>query len=294
MKYTITINQKAITEQGLPIDLIDAAILNLLYDFSASPACRRLYEGSLTYIWISPKLIIEQIPLIKMKSDTAYRRLKSLADMGFFTRHPDNKVTGQCWYVITSLTAGLFFESSPDQEPAIRQSNPIQEKSDPSDSVPTSSFTVPVFHSDPSDLNPKPLGFKSDNNTIHHNKELVEEGGGLKKNSEPIKVANALLQQIETVHQQYRQSRLNQEQCCMKLKIKPDYYLLLVDSFFTEQKALADTGQYIASQDIRIHASHWIRKQVELGNKSAYSQKKPAPTHAVSPINFGAYEVHLD
>jgi hypothetical protein len=107
MKYNLNINQFAIIEQGLDVDLYDAAILNFVCDWLGNSSATIVNHQGLPFTWISHKLIIKQIPMLRtrtkngmkpMSKDTVYRRMKRLCEIGLLQSHPESKVLGMSLY----------------------------------------------------------------------------------------------------------------------------------------------------------------------------------------------------
>ena len=107
MKYNININQLAIIDKGLDIDLYDAAILAFVSDWIGNSAATLVMHEGLPYTWISHKLIVDQMPMLRtrnkgdikpMSKDTIYRRMKRLCSIGLLKKHPNSQVLGMPLY----------------------------------------------------------------------------------------------------------------------------------------------------------------------------------------------------
>lgn len=103
MKWNININQKAIVDLKVEIDIIDAAILDQCLSFSRSPDCEKMFHQGDVYYWFGYKNIEGQLPLIKLKKDSIYRRLKKMVDVGLLKPHPNNQTIGKPLYSFTDL-----------------------------------------------------------------------------------------------------------------------------------------------------------------------------------------------
>lgn len=101
MKYSISINQRAIIESGLNIDLFDAAIIDYILAFSHAKTIMKIQEGELTFYYFSYNHLIAEMPLLGLKRDAIYRRFKKLCDMGFLIAHPRNKAMNKPFYAFT-------------------------------------------------------------------------------------------------------------------------------------------------------------------------------------------------
>ena len=79
MKYTININQPKAIELGI-INLNQAIIFDILT--TASTWAKKITIKKEDYFWISRGSIVDELPLLKLKTDTVYRHLKSLRTLG--------------------------------------------------------------------------------------------------------------------------------------------------------------------------------------------------------------------
>ena len=94
MLYTIrSINQKAIIDSGLGIDLVDSTIITWFNDFKGLHTTKvKLDKDGQAYYWISYSFIIDELPLLGLKSkDSIYRRIKKLVELKIIVPHPDNQ-----------------------------------------------------------------------------------------------------------------------------------------------------------------------------------------------------------
>lgn len=99
MKYTISINQKAVCDAGLNLDIVDMAIFDMLTTYTNSTACRRMNEGAKTFFNVPYTVVIDELPLCKItKPDSVYRRFQKLEMSGIINMHPENKKMKQVWF----------------------------------------------------------------------------------------------------------------------------------------------------------------------------------------------------
>jgi len=79
LKYTLTINQKQALELGMN-NVNQVIILGLIAE------CHSWAEpeiiDNIVYYWTARQKISEELPLLSLKSDSVYRHLKTLADLG--------------------------------------------------------------------------------------------------------------------------------------------------------------------------------------------------------------------
>lgn len=104
MKFTININQKQIIERKLDIDLIDAVILDFLADFSRSESNVTIEENGTKFHWFSHEKIIQELPILQLKKDSVFRRLKKLSEKGFLVQSKQSQTLGRSFYAFTDLS----------------------------------------------------------------------------------------------------------------------------------------------------------------------------------------------
>lgn len=81
MKYTILgFSQKKAIELGL--DVTDLLIIRWFVDFYSSNKMVKINVGDKVFVWVNYSKIIEDIPIINMKKDMIYKRLKKICDIG--------------------------------------------------------------------------------------------------------------------------------------------------------------------------------------------------------------------
>lgn len=99
MKYSININQYAALKNGLNLDIIDLAIFDFIKDFAASSKCRKMQDGTSTYMWISHRLIIDEMPTLGIKTPNGIKKhINKLIEADIIRRHDNCDVLGQTWY----------------------------------------------------------------------------------------------------------------------------------------------------------------------------------------------------
>lgn len=171
MKYTVTINQFAIVEAGFDFDLIDAAIFEVLKDYTNSTACRKMQDNEKPFFNVPYKVVIEELPLAKInKPDSIYRRFQKLEQYGIIEMHPDNKRLKQVWFSWGRNYDRMLFRSKTG------------------------------FKSDQTDFDPAQTGFKSGvrpdlnpphHNTISYNLPIAGESDRAPEKPEPVKAEKA-------------------------------------------------------------------------------------------------------
>lgn len=132
MKYNITINQFSIIENRLNLDLVDACLLTYLFDFALSSKIVKVSFDNEVFFFFNHDKIIKDLPILKLKKDSVYRRLKNLCELGFLRQHPNSKQLNMTMYSFTEKIDLLMFSDAKKQ-----QNNTIGLKSEgPSDENP--------------------------------------------------------------------------------------------------------------------------------------------------------------
>lgn len=145
MQYTININQKYIIDSNLDVDFSDSAILYVCILYA--PFCNKIeYEGK-TFYWFDHNKILEEIPLLRLKKDSVYRRMKKLCDLGLISQHPNNEKMGKSFYAINEEALGFISDSS-------SRKNTLGFSSKVSDSNPTTLGFSSIKNETPSEKEP--------------------------------------------------------------------------------------------------------------------------------------------
>ena len=130
MKYSILIDQRAIIESGLQIDLTEASIIDFISQWISSAKATTVDFDGKKYVWISHSIIINQLPILgswikgefkPMQKDTVYRKMKHLVNIGLLDAHPNSKQLGMSLYAITPIFDTLRFGNK--SEPS--ENNPM-------------------------------------------------------------------------------------------------------------------------------------------------------------------------
>lgn len=109
MKYNINIPQKTILDNNLGIDLIDAAILNIIFDMPSVSGIEKKHENNMVFFWVNHLHLAKENPILGIKTaDGIYRRLSKLSSIGLIHTHPDNKKNRRSFYAISDYYISLF------------------------------------------------------------------------------------------------------------------------------------------------------------------------------------------
>lgn len=87
MKYNIYINQKAIIDLGLDLDVIDMSIFDFFNYFSNSSNCVKVFIDGKQYFWISHTKIINDLPIIRINTRQGIlKRINKLIEANLIER----------------------------------------------------------------------------------------------------------------------------------------------------------------------------------------------------------------
>lgn len=101
MKYSININQKAIIDMDLNIDIIDMAIYDCVVSFMFTDKCRKIEVGGVIYYWVSSTFIIQELPLVGITTERGIsKRIDKLIDCGLLERCPCNQSLKGTFYKV--------------------------------------------------------------------------------------------------------------------------------------------------------------------------------------------------
>ena len=110
MKFSININQKAVVDNGLDLNLIDLAVFDVVATFSHTEECQKtLYKGKV-YYWISWKIIKQQLPLVRLNNrQSVYNRMKKLIQAEVLEIYPNNKAENKSLFCFGINYSKLLF-----------------------------------------------------------------------------------------------------------------------------------------------------------------------------------------
>ncbi|GAA0719921.1 hypothetical protein GCM10008905_08550 [Clostridium malenominatum] len=133
MKFSIIgFSQKELIKHGM--DVIDALILRYFVDFKDSTRMDKEEIGDKVYYWLKYDGIREELPILNLKKDTIYRRLKNMVRSGVLIHETIRENGVYSYYGIGSNFVNLIsdFNSKPSEkstEPYENKSITLTEKS---------------------------------------------------------------------------------------------------------------------------------------------------------------------
>ena len=164
MKYTIVINQYAVVNSGLDLDLIDLAIFDFIKDFFHSSHCVKIQTAEGLYFWVSHKLVLDAMPLLNIKTNQGLaRRIDNLVKAEVLKKHPDCERYNKTLYAFGCNYDLITFTDKGDNL-SINCSTPNRKLGLP----PTESLGLPPTES---------LGYNNNNiyNTISDNSNIASQ-----------------------------------------------------------------------------------------------------------------------
>ena len=122
MKYNITINQKAVIDNGLmsKLDIIDLAIFDFVYHFFNSDFEDKVTftKNGVEYTEIRPSLLEREMPLLKIGTKRTFiNRMNNLINAGLIERYENNSNENRSGY-----KKGVNFSIFEFDKPAKRNS----------------------------------------------------------------------------------------------------------------------------------------------------------------------------
>jgi len=117
MRNYITINQLAFSQLSqkvnIKIDLIDASIFEYIYKFAISNNAKKQIINNKLYIWCSYQKIIDDNPLLCIKSKRVIaRRLEKLVKIGLLEKITDKKEGNKTFFNVTDLAYTLVINGT--------------------------------------------------------------------------------------------------------------------------------------------------------------------------------------
>ena len=99
MQYSIKIDQLAVMNAGLDVDVVDMTIFDFIQHYAHSDKCMKLQTETGTYYWISHTTIIQQLPILGISTGAGIvKRINKLIDAGLLSRHPNCDMMRKTFY----------------------------------------------------------------------------------------------------------------------------------------------------------------------------------------------------
>lgn len=99
MQYSIKIDQLAVMNAGLDVDVVDMTIFDFIQHYAHSDKCMKLQTENGTYYWVSHTIIIQQLPILGISTGAGIvKRINKLIDAGLLERHPNCDMMRKTFY----------------------------------------------------------------------------------------------------------------------------------------------------------------------------------------------------
>lgn len=99
MQYSIKIDQLAVMNAGLDVDVVDMTIFDFIQHYAHSDKCMKLQTETGTYYWVSHTTIIQQLPILGISTGAGIvKRINKLIDAGLLSRHPNCDMMRKTFY----------------------------------------------------------------------------------------------------------------------------------------------------------------------------------------------------
>ncbi len=110
IKWNIEINQRAIIENGININYVEAGIFNFIADFISygSKINKKTIDDNV-YCWVSYQYIIDSLPLLRIKNkEVIARHVKNIIKEGLLESYYE-KLEAKTYFKIGEKASSLFF-----------------------------------------------------------------------------------------------------------------------------------------------------------------------------------------
>lgn len=113
MKYFISINQKALLDNDIKINLVQAVIFDFLYDFISSGCADQVTIDNKNYSWISYQHVIDSLPIIEITNKNVIcRNIQKLVDVELLGKYVDKKQGNKTFFCVGKRAKELLFSPS--------------------------------------------------------------------------------------------------------------------------------------------------------------------------------------
>lgn len=165
MKYTVNgFSQQDAIDIGL--DNNDLLILRWLVDFANTKKMRREIIFGETYYWIKYSALIEDLPILKIKEDSLFRRLKKMSELEVLSHYTQQAKGKYSLYGFGPQFDRLIYERPIKQEEKHSEKNPSENNKKHSENIPSKKIqnTRKKIRNDPEKNPSETLGKKSGTN----------------------------------------------------------------------------------------------------------------------------------
>jgi hypothetical protein len=200
-KWSWSIDQRAIVESGLQIDIIDFSILRMLIDFASSTGCKKMNEEGVLFYMFRWKLVKDQFPTLKLNTrQSVKKRLKKLIDAKLIAPHPENQRTRSAWFRFAENRKILFEKNCKPKLPTVNQSYPnTSNQSLQCDNESLQTLATKVTLTSNQSLHDNTINNKDNNNSIGENAKIKD----LERELKELKESRSSQQPLPSKLQKY-------------------------------------------------------------------------------------------
>lgn len=124
-RYNWIVDQRAILESGLDIDIIDYSILRVLADFASSGNCKTMQMDGCVWYYFNWKIIPQQMPILGIKSRRGVlKRYDKLKVHKLLESHEANQRNNDSWFKF-----GINYDKLLYKTPVNESTHPVNESS---------------------------------------------------------------------------------------------------------------------------------------------------------------------
>ena len=128
--YNITINQKAVIDNGWDLNLYHIAILEVISDFINCNAFISISDGQGTWHWCKISKILESLPILDIKERRCKDLINKLCELGLLEINPNNQTLGRHYIRLGKEYLKYKFYSI-ETPPMQKIAYPMQKKTEP-------------------------------------------------------------------------------------------------------------------------------------------------------------------
>jgi hypothetical protein len=121
MLYTISINQKAALDSGLPLNFQHLAVVAVLKNMFASSDTLEVWHDGRCFKWVALQTIADELPLLDLEKRRISGLISELEDMAIVERHPENKALRKSFFRASKNWNMLFTTMQKIAEPSMQK-----------------------------------------------------------------------------------------------------------------------------------------------------------------------------
>ena len=121
MKYTININQKAVIDNGwFILKANHMAVIDVISTMILSKNFKEMNDIYGQWFWVSPKLIVKQLPMFDIGDRRCVQLIDDLVTCGLIEKNPDNQALNRTFIRMGTNYSKLMFDSLQNHDSAMK------------------------------------------------------------------------------------------------------------------------------------------------------------------------------